>query len=187
MKTWKEVSGYFDVLPLAACISQRIFCVHGGISPDLNDLNTIRNIQRPLDITDTGIEADLLWADPADTTRWQMNESRGVSYCFGPPQIDEFLKKFDFDLIARAHMVVEDGFEFFHNRKLVTLFSAPDYCGEFQNKGGIMLVDADLHVTFKFLDNSVHRPLQSGSVEAIHEHESDIEDSLSSIDSRSTK
>ena len=46
-----------------------------------------------------------------------------------------FIKDFNIDLIARAHMVVEDGYEFFDERKLVTLFSAPNYCGEFDNKG----------------------------------------------------
>jgi serine/threonine-protein phosphatase PP1 catalytic subunit len=42
------------------------------------------------------------------------------------------------DLVCRAHMVVEDGYEFFNNRKLVTIFTAPNYCGEFDNKGAIM-------------------------------------------------
>ena len=35
------------------------------------------------------------------------------------------------DLICRAHMVVEDGYEFYNDRTLVTVFSAPNYCGEF--------------------------------------------------------
>lgn len=35
----------------------------------------------------------------------------------------------DFDLICRAHMVVEDGYEFWNERTLVTIFSAPNYCG----------------------------------------------------------
>lgn len=47
----------------------------------------------------------------------------------------KFLQKHDFDLICRAHQVVEDGYEFFAKRQLVTLFSAPNYCGEFDNAG----------------------------------------------------
>lgn len=49
--------------------------------------------------------------------------------------VAKFLAKHDFDLICRAHQVVEDGYEFFAKRQLVTLFSAPNYCGEFDNAG----------------------------------------------------
>lgn len=49
--------------------------------------------------------------------------------------VGKFLSKHEFDLICRAHQVVEDGYEFFAKRQLVTLFSAPNYCGEFDNAG----------------------------------------------------
>jgi len=69
---------------------------------------------------------DLLWSDPTDMeTDWEANE-RGVSYCFGKKVIMEFLQRHDFDLVCRAHMVVEDGYEFFNDRILVTVFSAPN-------------------------------------------------------------
>lgn len=47
------------------------------------------------------------------------------------PLHDTFLARCDFDLIFRAHMVVEDGCEVWNNRTLVTIFSAPNHCGEF--------------------------------------------------------
>ncbi|KAK4856436.1 hypothetical protein QYF36_017458 [Acer negundo] len=58
---------------------------------------------------------------------WGMND-RGVSYTFGPDAVSEFLTKNDMDLVCRAHQVVEDGYEFFADRQLVTIFSAPNYC-----------------------------------------------------------
>ena len=58
-----------------------------------------------------------------------------MSYIFGPDVIANFLKKNDMDLVCRAHQVVEEGYEFFAKRQLVTLFSAPNYCGEFDNSG----------------------------------------------------
>jgi serine/threonine-protein phosphatase PP1 catalytic subunit len=58
------------------------------------------------------------------------------------------------DLICRAHQVVEDGYEFFSKRQLVTLFSAPNYCGEFDNAGAMMSVDESLLCSFQ-----VGRPL----------------------------
>ncbi|RCH85781.1 hypothetical protein CU097_001199, partial [Rhizopus azygosporus] len=81
---------------------------------------------------------------------WEDNE-RGVSYVFGKKVINEFLSKFDLDLVCRAHMVVEDGYEFFANRSLVTVFSAPNYCGEFDNFGAIMSV---YKIVYKMRDKS---------------------------------
>ncbi len=51
----------------------------------------------------------------------------------------------------RAHQVVEDGYEFFANRELVTVFSAPNYCGEFDNAGAMMTVDDTLMCSFQIL------------------------------------
>lgn len=55
------------------------------------------------------------------------------------------------DLIVRGHMVVEDGYEFFDKRKLVTVFLAPNYCGEFDNYGAIMSVDKSLCCSFELI------------------------------------
>ena len=76
-----------------------------------------------------GLLCDLLWSDPdKDITGWSEND-RGVSFTFGPDVVSRFLQKHDMDLICRAHMVVEDGYEFWNDRTLVTVFSAPNYCG----------------------------------------------------------
>eukprot|EP00900_Chrysochromulina_parva_P015530 jgi/Chrpa1/23979/Chrysochromulina_OHIO_Genome00025945-RA len=94
---------------------------------------------------------DLLWSDPeADISGWAEND-RGVSYTFGADVVTKFLQKHDYDLVVRAHQVVEDGFEFFADRQLVTLFSAPNYCGEFDNAGAVMSVDEDLMCSFRIL------------------------------------
>lgn len=63
-----------------------------------------------------------------------------IPILFSPLQIvSKFLREHEFDLICRAHQVVEDGYEFFAKRQLVTLFSAPNYCGEFDNAGEYQL------------------------------------------------
>jgi serine/threonine-protein phosphatase PP1 catalytic subunit len=72
-----------------------------------------------------------------------------VSFTFGPDVVSRFLQKHDMDLICRAHQVVEDGYEFFAKRLLVTLFSAPNYCGEFDNAGAMMSVDETLLCSFQ--------------------------------------
>ncbi|KAJ2688770.1 serine/threonine protein phosphatase Pzh1 [Coemansia spiralis] len=151
VKVWKAFVNAFNALPVAAVVASKIFCVHGGLSPDLVTMEQVRQLPRPCDVPDHGVLNDLLWSDPSDTAAdWEENE-RGVSYCFGKSVISEFLRRMDFDLICRAHMVVEDGYEFFHGRQLVTVFSAPNYCGEFDNSGAVMNVNEELLCSFEIL------------------------------------
>lgn len=126
IKIWKTFVDTFNCLPIASIVAGKIFCVHGGLSPSLTHMDDIRQIARPTDVPDYGLLNDLLWSDPADMdTDWEANE-RGVSYCFGKKVIVDFLQHHDLDLVCRAHMVVEDGYEFFNDRILVTVFSAPN-------------------------------------------------------------
>ncbi|KAJ1665279.1 serine/threonine protein phosphatase Pzh1 [Coemansia sp. RSA 1813] len=151
VKVWKAFVNTFNALPVAAVVASKIFCVHGGLSPDLASMEQVKQLQRPCDVPDHGVLNDLLWSDPSDTAAdWEDNE-RGVSYCFGKSIITDFLRRMDFDLICRAHMVVEDGYEFFHGRQLVTVFSAPNYCGEFDNSGAVMNVNEELLCSFEIL------------------------------------
>ncbi|KAJ2812980.1 serine/threonine protein phosphatase Pzh1 [Coemansia furcata] len=151
VKVWKAFVNTFNALPVAAVVAAKIFCVHGGLSPDLATMEQVRQLPRPCDVPDHGVLNDLLWSDPSETAAdWEENE-RGVSYCFGKSVISEFLRRMDFDLICRAHMVVEDGYEFFHGRQLVTVFSAPNYCGEFDNSGAVMNVNEELLCSFEIL------------------------------------
>lgn len=151
IKTWKTFIDVFNCLPIAAVVASKIFCVHGGLSPSMNSMEDVRQIQRPTDVPDYGLLNDLLWSDPSDTAHdWEDNE-RGVSFCFGKSVINDFLSRYDMDLICRAHMVVEDGYEFWNDRTLVTVFSAPNYCGEFDNYGACMSVSEDLLCAFELL------------------------------------
>ncbi|KAI0882175.1 Metallo-dependent phosphatase-like protein [Annulohypoxylon maeteangense] len=161
VKIWKTFIDCFNTLPIAAIVAGKIFCVHGGLSPALSHMDDIRNIARPTDVPDYGLLNDLLWSDPADMEAdWEANE-RGVSYCFGKKVITDFLATHDFDLVCRAHMVVEDGYEFFNDRVLVTVFSAPNYCGEFDNWGAVMSVSSELLCSFELL-----KPLDSSALKS---------------------
>ncbi|KAG8371447.1 hypothetical protein BUALT_Bualt13G0088500 [Buddleja alternifolia] len=151
VRLWKFFTDCFNCLPVAALIDEKILCMHGGLSPELTNLDQIRNLSRPTDVPDSGLLCDLLWSDPSREMRgWGMND-RGVSYTFGPDKVAEFLMQHNLDLVCRAHQVVEDGYEFFADRQLVTVFSAPNYCGEFDNAGAMMSVNESLLCSFQIL------------------------------------
>lgn len=118
MRLWKTFTDCFNCFPVAALIDDKILCMHGGLSPDLTDLDQIRNLPRPTDVPDSGLLCDLLWSDPGrDVKGWGLND-RGVSFTFGPDKVSEFLMKHDIDLICRAHQVIVISFLAFMTQAL---------------------------------------------------------------------
>ncbi|XP_065181879.1 serine/threonine-protein phosphatase alpha-3 isoform-like [Sycon ciliatum] len=160
MGVYNEFNSTFQNLPIAAIVGDSIFCAHGGISPKLTNMDQIRNIKRPLPVprsagTPHEVMLDLLWSDPHPGTKlFAPNSDRNVSVFIGPDLIDQFLKRFNLQLIVRAHQVVMNGYEFFADRKLVTVFSAPNYTGAYDNAGAVMVVDKDLKCTFQIMQPS---------------------------------
>jgi len=163
IKLWKTFTDCFNCLPVSAVVDEKILCMHGGLSPDLHQLSQISRIVRPTDVPDQGLLCDLLWSDPdKDVSGWGDND-RGVSYTFGSDVVRKFLDEHDLDLVCRAHQVVEDGYEFFAQRQLVTVFSAPNYCGEFDNAGAMMSVDDTLMCSFQILKPAEKRQKAPGA------------------------
>ena len=146
-----DIFGYF---PIAATVGGRIFCVHGGISSELERLSQISNIERPIDIYDGDLVQDLLWADPNPLISGFQKSTRGTSYMFGADAADDFLDKFDFDLICRSHQATVDGFDFpfLPARTVVTIFSSKNYYQDQPNRPAIMFINEMLACSFKFLD-----------------------------------
>uniref|UniRef100_A0A914W0W6 Serine/threonine-protein phosphatase n=1 Tax=Plectus sambesii TaxID=2011161 RepID=A0A914W0W6_9BILA len=154
-KLWKLFQDVFNCMPVAALVDSKIFCCHGGLSPSLRTLEQVKRLPRPADVNETGLLCDILWSDPdPEILGWGASD-RGVSYVFGADVLGSFLTKMDLDLVVRGHQVVEDGYEFFARRGLVTIFSAPNYCGEFDNAGALMAVDENLVCSFQILKPSI--------------------------------
>ncbi|EEC17062.1 serine/threonine protein phosphatase PP1, putative [Ixodes scapularis] len=116
IKLWKTFTDCFNCLPVAAIVDEKIFCMHGGLSPDLQSMEQVRRIMRPTDVPDQGLLCDLLWSDPdKDIMGWGEND-RGVSFTFGADVVAKFLHKHDLDLICRAHQAGNQlGGLFLHN------------------------------------------------------------------------
>ena len=134
--------------------------MHGGLSPSFKQFDDIDQLKKPSKIPNKGLLCDLLWSDPArnnstvvgntevDENGWGEND-RGTSYVFNEKVVSNFVKQYDIDLIVRGHQVVEDGYEFFSDKNLVTIFSAPNYCNEFDNDGALLSVGENLCCSFK--------------------------------------
>jgi serine/threonine-protein phosphatase PP1 catalytic subunit len=146
---FNKLNDVLCALPLCAIINHRIFCVHGGISPHLTTLDEINQINRFCTIPDSGILCDLMWSDPTSSSisDWGIN-SRGISCTYGITAVARFLKVNRLQLICRAHQLVSEGYKFFADNKLVTVFSAPNYCGNCGNDGAVMKIADNLVCSF---------------------------------------
>ncbi|EDW77191.1 uncharacterized protein Dwil_GK22239 [Drosophila willistoni] len=151
IKLWRTFTDCFNFMPVAAIVGERIFCCHGGLSPSLHRMDQIRELSRPSEVPSNGVMCDLLWADVNRATKGWGYNSRGVSFTFDDSIVKQFIRRHNLDLIVRAHEVVEDGYEFFADRHLITIFSAPNYCGQMDNAGGVMKVTRDLTCSFYIL------------------------------------
>ncbi|KAL6946988.1 3',5'-cyclic-nucleotide phosphodiesterase (PDEase) (3':5'-CNP) [Hanseniaspora vineae] len=145
----------FNALPLAALMNNQYFCVHGGISPELqhyNDVNT-KIPNRFKEIPSRGLMCDLMWADPMDDydeedadsqELFKFNDSRGCSYAFSYKASCKFLENTGLLSIIRAHEAQDQGYRMYKNTpklgfpSLITMFSAPNYLDTYKNKAAIL-------------------------------------------------
>ncbi|CAD98461.1 protein phosphatase 2B catalytic subunit, calcineurin like phosphatse superfamily [Cryptosporidium parvum Iowa II] len=150
------VHGYFmesfDTLPIAAIINGKFFCVHGGLSPELRSVDQILTINRFQEPPRSGLYCDILWADPIDEKdetetseeHFVTNDVRGCSYFFATQASNKFLDQNGLLSIVRAHEAQLEGFKMHSPNvktrfpSVITIFSAPNYCDVYNNKGAIL-------------------------------------------------
>ena len=63
---WKHFTDTFDYLPMTAVVADRIFCLHGGLSPSIDTLDHARDLDRVQEVPHEGPMCDLVWSDPDD-------------------------------------------------------------------------------------------------------------------------
>jgi len=160
---WEKFNRVFEHLPLGAVIEDKILCIHGGIGGSIHELRHIADLPRPLKVSQIPSNeteqrvTDLLWSDPTDNDSMRgvmPNDTRdpdgsGHIVKFGPDRVVQFLSDNNLELIIRAHECVMDGFERFAGGKLITLFSATDYCGHHKNSGALLFIRRDLVIVPK--------------------------------------
>ena len=155
IRAWTRVNEVFDWMPLCANIEGKILCMHGGIGRWIESVEQIKSIKRPVGMEDGGqLLMDLLWSDPtsSDDIHGVQPSPRGPGLVtFGPDRVADFCEANNLQMIVRAHECVMDGFERFAGGKLITLFSATNYCGSANNAGAILVLGRDLVMVPKLI------------------------------------
>ncbi|KAI6224297.1 Serine/threonine-protein phosphatase [Aphelenchoides fujianensis] len=148
---WRYCTEVFDYLPLAAVIDKGVFCVHGGLSPSINTIDDIRLIDRKQEVPHDGPMCDLLWSDPEDSPGFGMSP-RGAGFLFGPDVVTQFCDANNMDIICRAHQLVMEGYKWHFNEKVLTVWSAPNYCYRCGNVAAILELDDKLNKEFTIFE-----------------------------------
>jgi serine/threonine-protein phosphatase 4 catalytic subunit len=139
---WELFNTVFDVLPLCAVIGGKVFCVHGGLCPLLTDIEQIQRLERKKEVPERGPICDLLWSDPENIPNFTISP-RGAGYLFGETAVRTFNHKNKLTLICRAHQLANDGYTEWFDRRLFTVWSAPNYCYRGGNPASILEIDQE--------------------------------------------
>jgi len=146
---WRYCTDVFDLLPVGSVINGDIFCVHGGLSPDISTLDHLSMIDRKQEIPHGGAFADLMWSDPDDIETWGVSP-RGAGWLFGHKVSDQFNQLNGLNLICRAHQLVQDGYKYhFEKENVITVWSAPNYVYRCGNVAAILELDEKLNKEIK--------------------------------------
>ena len=153
----------FTYLPLGSVLNGKVFVVHGGLfSRDGIKLDHLRSIDRFREPPEDGPFCEMLWSDPCSELGRHPSK-RGVGVAFGADVTKRFLDDNNLELVVRSHEVKDEGYEIDHDGKLITVFSAPNYCDQMGNKGAFIRFDAQCipNITsFSAVPHPPSRPMQ---------------------------
>lgn len=146
---FQKINELFDLFQLAAIIDNKIFCVHGGLSPKIKKIEEINQIDRKLEIPREGIMTDLIWSDPSEEIMEYSPSSKGAGQFYGEKAVNDFFKENNnINIIIRSHTLVMEGYQYQFNNKLLTIFSAPLYSGRIENIGAVLKLDEKYNYNF---------------------------------------
>mmetsp|Transcript_6032 Transcript_6032/g.14724 ORF Transcript_6032/g.14724 Transcript_6032/m.14724 type:complete len:938 (+) Transcript_6032:50-2863(+) len=150
-------SQLFEVLPIATVVQKKVFVVHGGLFrrdsvlvQHLRTLNRRRQCPTSTDTIEDSLLFDCMWSDPWDFHGVAKAAHRGQNCIrFGPDVTRRFLGNNSLSLCIRSHEVPQSlrGFEDRHDGRLITVFTASNYCGQTGNFGAVVIFHSDMSYT----------------------------------------
>ena len=131
-------SEFYKFLPLGHILNKQILVIHGGLfSKEGVTIRELKNINRFTDIIGNGLMEELLWSDLKEE-KGIVPSTRGAGVFFGPDVTEKFLYENNLKLLIRSHEVRMEGYQIEPGGKVITVFSAPNYCDQSGNKGAII-------------------------------------------------
>ncbi|KAK0430188.1 Metallo-dependent phosphatase-like protein [Armillaria borealis] len=152
---WTYFTDMFDFLTLSVVIDDRIFCVHGGLSPSIHSIDQIKVYDRFREIPHEGPMADLVWSDPEpekEDFAISPRAVRGAGYTFGSSIVHRFLEINNMSHILRAHQLCMEGYSSLFDKHLSTVWSAPNYCYRYGNSASILEVGSGESMYFNVFE-----------------------------------
>ena len=153
VSVWRCCTDVFDYMALGAIVDGTVLCVHGGLSPSLQSLDQIRVIDRKQEVPHEGPMCDLLWSDPEEMEGWGVSP-RGAGYLFGGEVCRQFVHANKLSFMCRAHQLVMEGYRWMFDHRLVTIWSAPNYCYRCGNQAAVLGVNDDENVELRVYEAS---------------------------------
>jgi len=159
---WEALCEVFDYLPLAAVIDETTLAVHGGIGPQVSLGSLIRS-NRVEEVDLNGVMSEIMWSDPKEAAKEYEKSARGSGYLFGEAQVDRFFSETGFTRIIRSHQLVDEGYREDFGGKVVTIWSAPNYCYRCMNRAGVLKVSCGTleYIEIEKAEEQKRKPLPS--------------------------
>jgi len=141
--TYELFCDIFCFLPLVYILNKKVMVTHGGLfSKDGVKLDDIRKVNRFREPPEEGLMCELLWSDP-HPQNGRHPSKRGVGVGFGPDVAHRFLDDNGLELLVRSHEMKENGYEVEAQGRVITIFSAPNYCDQMGNSGAFIRFNGD--------------------------------------------
>jgi len=133
---FSEILSIYNVLPICALINREILCLHGGIPEDDGILKKLKgqkckNFRKIYNSNGQGIY-QIMWNDPKSGLEGFSDSFRGPGIkFFGDDVFENFMKYNDLKFIIRAHECFPEGYRWFFNNRLLSIFSSANYRGSY--------------------------------------------------------